>query len=258
MSFLKEIVQTKKKEVKALISMKKKLESGLQAGESGKFLQAISKDRINVIAEIKKASPTMGVLRKEIHVEKIAKTYEENGANAISVLTDQKYFQGHIDFLKKVHETVSIPTLRKDFIIDPIQVQEARYYGADALLLIAAILTPKKLKELMKLSRELGMDFILEVHSEEDLKKALKTDAPIIGINNRNLKTFQVNLNTALKLYNKIPSDRKIVVESGLSSLRDFHLFTEIGINTFLIGRYLIEQNDPCSVLRAIKDSGNS
>jgi indole-3-glycerol phosphate synthase len=146
--------------------------------------------------------------------------------------------------------------MRKDFILDPLQIQEARYYGADAILLIATILPLKKLKELISVTRELGMDFILEVHDEEDLKKALKTDAQIIGINNRDLRTFQINLNTALKLYNKIPEDRSIVVESGLNSLRDLHFFTEIGVKTFLVGKYLMEQNHPGNVLRAMKDSG--
>jgi indole-3-glycerol phosphate synthase len=256
MSFLKEIVEIKKEEIKALKSQEKNFSDALQTAEAGKFLKSITRDPINIIAEIKKASPTMGVIRKEVNIENIAKIYEENGANAISVLTDKKFFQGQPDYLAKVKNVVQIPVMRKDFILDPLQIQEARYYGADAILLIATILPLKKLKELISVTRELGMDFILEVHDEEDLKKALKTDAQIIGINNRDLRTFQINLNTALKLYNKIPEDRSIVVESGLNSLRDLHFFTEIGVKTFLVGKYLMEQNHPGNVLRAMKDSG--
>ncbi len=255
MSFLKDIVKTKKDEVQLLKEKKKEILDNISKGEPGTFLKSISKDNINVIAEIKKASPSMGVIRKDVDFLKIAKIYEENGAGAISVLTDKQYFQGDIVFLEEIKKISGIPILRKDFIIDELQIYEARKAGADAILLIAAILSAKQLKNLIKIARELGLDFILEIHDEDDLKKALKTDSEIIGINNRDLKTFKINLNTALKLYHKIPGDRKIIVESGISALKDIQLFTEIGINTFLIGKYLMEQNDPGIVLKSIKNA---
>lgn len=255
MSFLKEILAVKKIEVKALKKIEAQLSLDLAKAESGRFYKALSADTVNVIAEIKKASPSMGVIRKDVDIISFARIYETAGANAISVLTDKKFFQGDIEFLKQVKQTVKIPVLRKDFIIHPLQLFEARQAGADAVLLIAAALSSGQLKKLYQASLDLGMDVLLEIHDEDDLKKALKTEAPLIGINNRSLKTFQINLNTALKLFPKIPSDRQVVVESGINSLRELQIFLEVGMNRFLVGKYLMEQSDPGAVLKTIKNA---
>lgn len=250
MSFLKEIIAVKKQEVKLLKKSNPHWE--LQKRKNGFFYSSLN-DSISIIAEIKKASPAMGVLRKEVDIAGLAQIYQNNGANAISVLTDQKYFQGSIDYLKEARKGASIPLLRKDFIIHPLQIEEACFYEADAILLIATILSTSELKKLIKKASDLGLDCLLEVHNEEDLKKALKTDCPLIGINNRDLHTFQIDLNTSLRLAPKIPKERKIVVESGISSLKDIQLFLEVGIHCFLIGKFLMEQNDPGGMLKSIK-----
>jgi indole-3-glycerol phosphate synthase len=153
-----------------------------------------------------------------------------------------------------VKKNVKIPVLRKDFIIDELQLIESAYYQADAVLLIASILPLRRLKALMKKADELLLDYIVEVHDEEELKTALKTDCQLIGVNNRNLKTFAIDLNTSLKLYKEIPRERKTIVESGIASLRDVLLYTEVGIDTFLIGQMLMSQGNPGEMIREIKN----
>lgn len=255
MSFLKDIIQTKKEELIILKKQINDLELDSNKRNYGDFLKALSKDNLNIIAEVKKASPSQGVIKKDFDPIKTAKIYEEHHANAISVLTDKKYFQGSIDFLKEIRENVSTPILRKDFIIDEAQVFETAASKADAFLLIAAALPLRKLKSLMAEGRKYNLEFILEIHDEADLKKALKTDAEIIGINNRNLKTFEVDLSTGLKLSQKLPSDRKVIIESGIRSVRELHLYTEIGINTFLIGQFLMENSNPGNLLTQLKNA---
>lgn len=255
MSFLKDIVEYKKAEIKELY--KQKALDDVTALAGGRFYEALKKDPVNVIAEIKKASPVMGVIRKEVDIKHWAKLYEEAGANAISVLTEKHYFKGDLSYLAEVKQSVRIPVLRKDFLLDPAQLYEARRHGADAVLLIAAILPLKKLKLMMDKAKALGLDYLVEIHEEAELKTVLKTDCPVIGINNRNLKTFKINLGVGLKLAQKVPADRQVVIESGIKDLRDIQLFTEVGIRAFLIGKYLMEQNDPSNLLRAIKNASS-
>ena len=200
--------------------------------------------KISLICEIKRASPSSGLICKEFHPKKIARTYEKNGAAAISVLTEDKYFQGDILHLFSVKQSVNIPILRKDFIIDEYQLYESRAFGADALLLIASILDGKQIGELVRITENLGMEALVEVHSEEDLKKALSTSAEIIGINNRNLKDFTVDLNVTKELRKKIPRGKTVVSESGIKTREDVLLLKNIGINAILVGQVLLESQD--------------
>jgi len=209
------------------------------------FKRAISHPgKINLICEIKRASPSSGVICKEFHPKKIAQTYEKNGAAAISVLTEDKYFQGDILHLFSVKQSVNIPVLRKDFIIDEYQLYESRAFGADAVLLIASILDGKQISEFMKITNDLGMETLAEVHCEEDLEKVLPTPAEIIGINNRNLKDFSIDLSVTRELRRKIPQEKIVVSESGIETREDVLLLKSTGINAILIGQVLLESED--------------
>ena len=200
---------------------------------------------VKLIAEIKKASPTKGLIRPDFDPVAIAETYEKSGASAISVLTDEKYFQGHLDYLKAVKDAVSLPVLRKDFIIDPYQIYEARAAGADAILLIVAALSREELSEFMALSEKLGMASLVEVHTSEELDVALEVGAKIIGINNRNLQTFETKLETTLELAAKIPGDRVIVSESGIFTRTDVEKLMAAGVDAILVGESLMREPDP-------------
>jgi indole-3-glycerol phosphate synthase len=210
------------------------------------FASALRGDGVRLIAEVKKASPSRGVIRADFHPVEIAAIYARNGASAISVLTESEHFQGSLDYLKVIRDTVEprIPLLRKDFIFDPYQVWEARAYGADCLLLIAAILIPAKLWELLELSHQLGMKCLVEVHNESELDNALKSGAGIIGINNRDLKTFAVNLDTTGRLRSLIPSDRIVVSESGIKNRADMAKMRDWQIDAVLIGEALVSVPD--------------
>ncbi len=174
----------------------------------------------------------------------IAKIYQEAGAAAISILTDEKFFQGSIDFLPEVKEVVSLPLLRKDFIIDEYQIYESRTYGADALLLIASELSEAQMNRFLSLSRDLAMDCLVEVHNEEEIKRALETPAEIIGINNRDLNSFQVDLSTTQRLAKLIPDDRIVVAESGIQSREDVQLLAKGKIDAILVGESLLRSNN--------------
>jgi len=202
-----------------------------------------------IIAEIKKASPSKGVICKDFDPVEISINYSNSGANAISVLTDKKYFQGSLDDLKQVRDTVNIPLLRKDFIIDPYQVYESKIYGADAVLLIVAALDPILLLELKELIESLDMHPLVEVHDEEELEIALDNNCDIIGINNRDLKTFHVDLNTAIRLVKLIPANKLVISESGIKNNEDISLLNSHGIHTFLIGEILMKLDDPSNKL---------
>lgn len=199
---------------------------------------------ISIIAEIKKASPSLGILRENFNPIEIARIYEANGASAISVLTDEKFFQGSLSYLTKVRSTVRLPVLRKDFIVDPYQIYEAREAGADAILLIAAILSKEELQDFLLLASELEMDCLVEVHSENELKTVLQTNASIIGINNRDLKTFKTDLETTLRLRPLIPSGKIIVSESGIKSRKDIEVLLKNGVNAVLVGETLMKSNN--------------
>lgn len=205
-----------------------------------------------VIAEIKKASPSKGVIRADFDPPAIAKAYEYAGAAAISVLTDEKFFQGSLNHLRAVRQTVSIPVLRKDFIIDPYQVYEARAAGADAALLIAAALSERELAVLFNLCQELGMSALVEVHSEREIKMAVNVGARIIGINNRDLQTFKVDISTTLRLQIHIPEDRIIISESGILSREDIRYLKDRDVDAVLIGEALMRAPDPGIALKEL------
>jgi indole-3-glycerol phosphate synthase len=199
---------------------------------------------INVIAEVKKASPSKGIIRNDFNPVDIATTYEENGAIAISVLTDKKYFLGDIEYLKQVKETTSIPILNKDFIIDPYQIYQARIFGADAVLLIAAILSDNKLTDYLLLCNKLGLHTLVEVHTLVELKRVLSTDAQIIGINNRDLKSFEVNTDTSIQLAKYIPDEIIVVSESGIDNKEIIFTLQKVGIDAFLIGEAFMKEKE--------------
>ena len=212
------------------------------------FAEALILDRgpkAAIIAEVKKASPSKGVIREKFDAVAIALDYEAHGAAAISVLTEKKFFQGSPEYLTSIRKLVSIPVLRKDFLFDMYQIYEARALGADALLLIAAILEKNQMCELLHLTRELGMDALVEVHSREELDMVLETGARLIGINNRNLNTFNTAISTTVELIQAIPEDRIVVSESGIASRGDIQLLRSSGVDAFLIGESLMRQECP-------------
>lgn len=200
---------------------------------------------VGVIAELKKASPSRGLLAANFQPAEIAKSYERHGASCISVLTDTDFFQGADEHLREAREACALPVLRKDFTIDAYQVYEARVIGADCILLIVAALGDSHMRELADVAHELGLDVLVEVHDEDELERALQIDAPLIGINNRDLHTFQVSLQTTLGLLEKIPADRMVVTESGILSPADVALMRERGVNAFLVGEVFMKAPDP-------------
>jgi len=204
---------------------------------------------VNIIAEAKKASPSKGVIRADFDPVAIASNYADNGACAVSVLTEEHFFQGHLEYLARIRRMVDIPLLRKDFIIDPYQVYEARAAGADAFLLIAAVLDPVQLRSLLCLGDSLGMHALVEVHTREELDKALNADPRIIGINNRNLNTFETTIETTLQLRPFIPDGIITVSESGISTPEDIRQLRTCGVDAFLIGESLMRESDPGSKL---------
>lgn len=248
MDILGKIISHKKKSVaekKEKIPLAKLKQSIDSLPAARDFKGAISNPgKISLICEIKRASPSSGLICKEFHPKKIAWTYEKNGARAISVLTEDKYFQGDILHLFSVKQSVNIPVLRKDFIIDEYQLYESRAFGADALLLIASLLDAKQISQFFKITRDLGMEALVEVHSDEDLEKVLSTPAEVIGINNRNLKDFTVDLNVTKNLRKKIPQEKIVVSESGIKTRDDVLLLKNTGINAILVGQVLLESGD--------------
>ena len=198
-----------------------------------------------VIAEIKKASPSKGVLREDFRPAEIARSYAHGGAACLSVLTDVDFFQGADAYLQQARAACDLPVIRKDFIVDPYQVVEARVIGADCILLIAACLDDVTLQALNELAHELGMDVLIEVHDAVELERALRTDNRLIGINNRNLRTFEVSLQTTLDLLPQIPTGRLVVTESGILGPEDVGLMRDNGVHTFLVGEAFMRAADP-------------
>ena len=205
-----------------------------------------------VIAEIKKASPSKGVLRENFIPSEIAKTYAANGATCLSVLTDADFFQGGENFLKQARSVCELPVIRKDFIINPYQVYEARMINSDCILLIVAALDDKELKTLLDLSHQLEMDVLMEVHDEQELERALASGAKLIGINNRDLRTFETSLDTTLGMLEKIPDDRIVVTESGILAPADVQLMQKNNVNTFLVGEAFMKAEDPGEKLKEL------
>ena len=198
-----------------------------------------------VIAEIKKASPSKGVLREEFIPADIAQSYAEYGAACLSVLTDVDFFQGSVDFLKQARASCQLPVLRKDFMVDAYQIYESRAMGADAVLLIAACLDDAQMKDFEAIARNLDMAVLVEVHDQAELERALKLKTPLIGVNNRNLKTFEVSLDTTLTLRSHVPADRILVTESGIQTREDVLRMGASGVNAFLVGEAFMRASDP-------------
>ena len=222
------------------------------------FAAALRGDDIQLIAEVKKASPSKGLICPELDPVRLARTYAQSGAAAISVLTEEKYFQGSLKHLAAIAQELEgwgerkIPILRKDFILDPYQVYESRAYGADALLLIVAILSDEQLTELLWLSHKLGMKCLVEVHDEAELKRALLSGAQIIGINNRDLKTFAVDLATTKRLRPMVPPERIVVSESGISDRGHVQMLREWGVDAILVGEALAAAGDVTKKIREL------
>ena len=222
------------------------------------FAGALSRAGFNVIAELKKASPSRGVIRGDYAPAELAPKLEGAGAAALSVLTEEEFFLGSLADLKAARKATHIPVLRKDFIIDPWQVWEARAAEADSFLLIAAILSDAQLAELLSAGRELGMEPLVEVHTHAELARALAADARILGINNRDLRTFEVRLETSLGLIHEVPRGRIAVSESGLRSHADLLRLRDAGFQAFLVGELLMQAEDPGSALRALLAPGGA
>src|SRR5579862_2610710 len=228
------------------------------------FAGALTHGKVNVIAEIKKASPSAGLLRRDFEPVALARGFEQAGAAALSVLTEEENFQGTLAHLRDARLVVQLPVLRKDFIVDPYQVWEARAANADSFLLIAAVLDDAALAGLLALGRDLGMEALVEVHTAEELRRALATGAHIVGVNNRNLQTLEVRVETSLELVEMIPEDRVAVSESGLRSAEDLRKLRAAGFDAFLIGESLMRETDPgaalgrliAAVCEAGRDSG--
>ncbi len=204
---------------------------------------------VAIIAEAKKASPSKGVIQPDFDPARIAAGYQQGGAHAMSVLTDVDFFQGHLDYIPLVRKTVDLPVLRKEFIIDPMQIEEARAFGADAVLLIAAILDTAQLRDFRQQAEELGMDVLVEVHDEREAESALSAESRLIGINNRNLNTFAVDLETTFRLQREIPAEIPLVSESGISSVDDIKQLLGKGVTAALIGESLMRSGEHGTLL---------
>ncbi len=242
---LDEIVKTKQQEVSILKERFKGKDLDALIKDlptSRDFLKAFGKAKFSLIAEIKKASPSAGLIRQDFDPISLAKVYEESGAAAISVLTDEKYFQGKIEYLKAAKVSTTIPVLRKEFIIDETQIYESRIAGADALLLIARLLKDSELISLLALTEKLGMQALVEVHNAEEVQRVLRTNARIIGINNRDLDTLKVSLKNTINLLKQFPElkDRVVISESGIHNQKDVQMLKNAGVEGMLVGEAIL------------------
>lgn len=260
-TILKEILDTKVLEVAERSKARSLAEIKAEAldqdpAEMRGFYQAL-KNKIElgfpgVIAEIKKASPSKGVICDIFNPEYIAKSYEEAGAACLSVLTDRRYFMGSEKYLEEARAAVSLPVIRKDFLIDPYQIYEARTINADCILLIAAALTDTQMQELEGIAHECGMDVLVEVHDEQELERALKLETPLLGINNRNLHTFVTSLDTTFGLLSKVPADKLLVTESGIATPADVALMRNNKVHAFLVGEAFMRNPVPGDELKKL------
>jgi indole-3-glycerol phosphate synthase len=249
---LDKIVAVKREEIadaqrkKPLAAMRADAESRVLTRDFLGALRAkIDAGQPAVIAEIKKASPSRGVLREDFIPADIAQTYAENGAACLSVLTDRQFFQGQVDYLKQARASCDLPVLRKDFMVDAYQVYEARAMGADCILLIAACLDDAQMAEFEAIARALDMAVLVEVHDGAELERALRLKTPLVGINNRNLRSFEVTLDTTLSLLKNVPSDRLLVTESGILTRDDVQRMRDANVNAFLVGEAFMRAPDP-------------
>ena len=246
-----EVAAAKKR--KSLEAMRADAESRVLTRDFVDALRAkIAAGKPAVIAEIKKASPSKGVIREDFIPADIAQSYAEYGAACLSVLTDKQFFQGSVDCLKQARVSCQLPVLRKDFMVDPYQIYESRAMGADAILLIAACLQDAELKEMEAIARSMDMAVLVEVHDQAELERALKLKTPLIGINNRNLKTFEVSLDTTLSLRGQVPVDRLLVTESGIHTRDDVLRMGAAGVSAFLVGEAFMRAPEPGLALHAL------
>jgi indole-3-glycerol phosphate synthase len=226
--------------------------SGTARDFAGALQRRVGAGEVAVIAEIKKASPSKGVLREDFRPAEIAASYQAHGATALSVLTDESFFQGSADYLAAARAATTLPALRKDFIVDLWQVFESRAMGADAILLITALLDDTRLRDFEAAALALGMAVLVEVHDESELERALALQTPLVGINNRNLRTFEVTLETTLSLLARIPPGRLVVTESGIATPADVRRMREAGVNAFLVGEAFMRATDPGAALACL------
>lgn len=253
---LNQIVATKREEIALALQktplavMREDAESRLLTRDfEGALRRKIAAGLPAVIAEVKKASPSKGVIRADFIPADIAQSYAEYGAACLSVLTDRQYFQGSSDYLKQARASCDLPVLRKDFMIDPYQVYEARAIGADCILLIAACLDDARMAELEAIARGLNMAVLVEVHDRAELERALKLKTPLVGINNRNLRSFEVSLDTTLGMLADVPADRLLVTESGILNSDDVRKMRDHGVNAFLVGEAFMRAKEPGAAL---------
>ncbi|WML90505.1 indole-3-glycerol phosphate synthase TrpC [Thiothrix lacustris] len=256
---LQKILHTKQEEIAARSAVRPLAQLAEEAASASPvrgFIQSM-RQRIAagdsaVIAEIKKASPSKGLIRADFDPPAIAASYERGGAACLSVLTDAPYFQGHESYLQTARAACQLPVIRKDFIVDPYQVFEARAIGADCILLIVAALADAQMKDLYALARELGMDALIEVHDKDELERALRLNAPLIGINNRNLRTFETSLQTTIDLLPDVPEEVLLVTESSIHTQADVKLMRDHGVHAFLVGEAFMRAEDPGSELNKL------
>ncbi len=254
--FLEKVAALKKKEMdekKALYSLGEMRKKIVDLPPPREFAESIAqKAPLALIAEIKRASPSAGVIRGDIDLPGLAERYQAGGASAISVLTEPHFFQGDLGHIEEIKKRVALPILQKDFIIDPFQIYEGRIAGADAVLLIAAMLPSDSLRELLQVTEELGMNPLVEVHDEKDLEKISGLGLRLIGINNRDLQTLRVNLEVTCRLIRKIPQGIRVISESGIKNRQDVQRLQEAGVGGFLVGELLMRSADPAAKIREL------
>ncbi len=253
--FLTKIIEHKEQEIeraRALVPEARLREQAESRQDRRPFFENLKRPGVNIIAEIKRASPSKGDIRIDLDAAGLAKAYEKGGAAALSVLTDKTFFKGSAEDLKTARAATSLPVLRKDFLISEYQIYEAAAMGADAALLIARCLSPSRLKDLAALARQLNLDTLVEIHSEEDLASAAGAGAELIGINNRNLQTFETDLDIAMRLASMLLPNQVPVAASGIRDRKDIENNLEFGLHNFLIGETLVRSDDPEGLVRSL------
>ncbi|MDE0569568.1 MAG: indole-3-glycerol phosphate synthase TrpC [Verrucomicrobiales bacterium] len=258
---LAEIISHKRQEIEPLIQRAEKLRyAALERNEFKSLASAINvgSDRLGLIAEVKKASPSAGIIAQDFDPVSQAKKYADAGASAISVLTDEKYFKGKLEYLNQIQQVVDVPVLRKDFIVHESQIYEASVAGADAILLIVAALSQEDLERLFDCANTYQLEVLMEVHDLPELERALKTDVKIIGVNNRNLKTFEVDLKNTELISEEVPEDILFVSESGIKTPQDASLVASWGADAVLVGETLMRADDVASTVKEIMESPTS
>ena len=262
-NILKKICEDKKLEIEilkkkcSLNSLKKLISDQINKRDFKNVIIKSSVERENfIIGEIKKASPSAGEIIHNYEPIEIAKIYERAGVKALSVLTEKNYFKGEIDHLSYIKQNTNIPILRKDFIIDEYQIYESKVYQADVILLIVSILSDEELKKFLKIANELNLDCIIETHDENEIKRALKLDYPILGINNRNLKNLKTDLNNSVSLFTSISKDYTVIAESGIKTADDISMYNDLGIFNFLIGESILRSKDYATFIKKLLNNG--